>query len=96
MFFEIEGFEWDKTKAEINEKKHKVSFHEAVSVFYDDNALLYPDPEHSVYEERFLLLGRSELHNILMVVHCERDNNVRIISARKATAKEAAQYRSKL
>ena len=83
--FSIEGFEWDKKKAEINEKKHGITFDEAITVFYDDHAILIPDPDHSFYEERFLLLGRSERSNILVVVHCERDNNLRIISARKPT-----------
>lgn len=92
--FSIEGFEWDQNKADINEKKHKVTFNEAVTVFYDEYALLLPDFEHSIYEERFLLLGLSERSNMLLVVHCERDNNIRIISARKATPKEIEQYRS--
>ncbi|MFZ7236495.1 BrnT family toxin [Avibacterium gallinarum] len=93
--FSIAGFEWDKTKAEINEKKHGVTFNEAVSVFYDDDALLIPDPEHSYFEERFVLLGISEKSNVLVVVHCERDENIRIISARKATKREESQYRGK-
>ncbi|OOF51005.1 hypothetical protein BKK54_04745 [Rodentibacter genomosp. 1] len=91
--FSIAGFEWDKNKAEINERKHGINFTEAVSVFYDDDALLIPDPDHSFLEERFLLLGRSEKSNVLVVVHCERDNNIRIISARKATKREINQYR---
>ncbi|WP_373100584.1 MULTISPECIES: BrnT family toxin [Pasteurellaceae] len=91
--FSIEGFEWDKHKAEINERKHGINFNEAITVFYDDNALLIPDPDHSFLEERFLLLGRSEKSNVLVVVHCERDNNIRIISARKATKREINQYR---
>lgn len=91
--FSIDGFEWDKAKAEINLKKHQVSFDEAMTVFYDDNALLLPDPDHSFNEERFILLGYSQLNNILVVVHCERENNIRIISARKATLKEMTQYR---
>ncbi|MCQ9121944.1 hypothetical protein BKG95_05285 [Rodentibacter pneumotropicus] len=91
--FSIDGFEWDKHKAEINERKHGINFNEAVSVFYDDDALLIPDPDHSFLEERFLLLGRSEKSNVLVVVHCERDNNIRIISARKATKREINQYR---
>lgn len=90
--FSIEGFEWDKKKAEINEKKHGITFDEAITVFYDDHAILIADPDHSFYEERFLLLGRSERGNILVVVHCERDNNLRIISARKATKQETIQY----
>lgn len=91
--FSIDGFEWDKHKAEINERKHGINFNEAITVFYDDNALLIPDPDHSFLEERFLLLGRSEKSNVLVVVHCERDNNIRIISARKATKREINQYR---
>ncbi|EQA08044.1 BrnT family toxin [Glaesserella parasuis] len=90
--FSIEGFEWDKKKAEINEKKHGITFDEAITVFYDDHAILIADPDHSFYEERFLLLGRSERSNILVVVHCERDNNLRIISERKATKQETIQY----
>ncbi|KAE9536767.1 hypothetical protein A1D25_10600 [Ursidibacter arcticus] len=92
MFF-IEGFEWDSHKADLNEKKYNITFNEAMSVFYDDDALLIPDPEHSFQEQRFLLLGRSKFSNILVVVHCERDSNIRIISARRATKREAAQYR---
>ncbi|EPZ99699.1 BrnT family toxin [Glaesserella parasuis] len=90
--FSIEGFEWDKKKAEINEKKHGITFDEAITVFYNDHAILIADPDHSFYEERFLLLGRSERSNILVVVHCERDNNLRIISERKATKQETIQY----
>ncbi|MDG6448429.1 BrnT family toxin [Glaesserella parasuis] len=90
--FSIEGFEWDKKKAEINEKKHGITFDEAITVFYDDHTILIADPDHSFYEERFLLLGRSERSNILVVVHCERDNNLRIISERKATKQETIQY----
>ncbi|WP_439239716.1 BrnT family toxin [Lonepinella sp. BR2919] len=89
---EINGFEWDRNKAEINELKHNVSFNEAITVFYDDDALLIPDPEHSFFEERFLLLGLSLHNNTLVVVHCERDENIRIISARHATKKEKEQY----
>lgn len=88
----IEGFEWDSHKALLNERKHQITFNEAVTVFYDDNALLIPDPEHAFQEERFLLLGRSEQRNVLVVVHCEREQNIRIISARKATKRETAQY----
>lgn len=94
--FTIDGFEWDSNKATINQKKHGVTFEEAISVFYDDNALLQPDPAHSFLEERFLLLGLSEVNNMLVVVHCERDNNIRIISARLATKNETEQYRKKL
>lgn len=90
---QINGFEWDSEKALRNQQKHGVSFLEAVSVFYDDNALLIADPDHSVGEERFLLLGRSDKDSLLVVVHCERNTNIRIISARFATQRESRQYR---
>lgn len=90
---QINGFEWDSAKALRNLQKHGVSFIEAVSVFYDDNALLISDPDHSEGEERFLLLGRSNKENLLVVVHCERNTNIRIISARLATKRESSQYR---
>lgn len=88
----IDGFEWDYYKELINLKKHGISFSEAISVFYDDNAILISDPDHSFGEERFLLLGQSQKANLLVVVHCEREKNLRIISARYATKKEIAQY----
>lgn len=93
--FSIDGFEWDKNKAEINYKKHAITFDEAMTVFYDDNAILIPDPEHSFYEERFILLGLSLSNNMLVVVHCKRGDNIRIISARSATKRETEQYRGK-
>lgn len=87
-------FEWDQQKDRINTHKHGVSFDEAKSVFFDDNAVLYADPDHSDTEERFLLLGMSLKLRILLVCHCmHRDGFViRIISARKATAKERRAY----
>lgn len=87
-------FEWDKNKNIQNIKKHEVSFEEAVSVFYDENALLIPDPIHSSYEERFIILGYSFNKGLLVVCHCYRSNEniIRLISARKATKKERIQY----
>lgn len=87
-------FEWDQNKNEINRKKHRVSFEEAQTVFYDVNGILIPDPEHSESEERFILLGFSALARLLLVCHCYRgqDDVIRIISARKATPFEARQY----
>ncbi|MGI0518498.1 BrnT family toxin [Treponema denticola] len=84
-------FEWD---FEINLKKHKVSFEEAESVFYDPNAILISDPEHSDEEDRFIILGVSNKSKILVVCHCYRVNDevIRIISARKATTNEKKQY----
>lgn len=86
--------EWDENKAQINIAKHGVTFEEAASVFYDDEALLKTDPDHSENEDRFILLGMSEMANVLFVCHCYRtdDEIIRIISARKATKKEAKQY----
>lgn len=87
-------FEWDENKNSINKKKHSVSFEEAKTVFYDDNALMIDDPEHSEQEERFIILGTSHKANLLVVCHCYRQSEtvIRIISARKATKSEAKQY----
>jgi len=87
-------FEWDKNKAKSNLKKHGVSFEEAQSVFYDDLAVQFFD-EDDTSEERFILLGTSNLTRVLVVVHCERDEGgvLRIISARKATRAEMQYYR---
>ena len=88
------SFEWDENKNRINKIKHKVSFEEAETVFYDENAVLIPDPDHSEYEERFILLGFSARARMLMVCHCYRQSEtvIRIISARKADAMETEQY----
>ena len=87
-------FEWDKTKAASNLRKHGVSFEEAETVFYDDLAVQFFDTEHSSDEERFLLLGMSSDANLLLVCHCERlgGDVIRIISAREATKRESAYY----
>ena len=87
-------FEWDENKNEANKRKHKISFEEAQTVFYDEEALLISDPEHSQEEDRFILLGYSRQAKLLVVCHCYRskDNVVRIISARKATGNEEKQY----
>ena len=88
-------FQWDNNKANINLKKHGVSFEEAKSVFWDENARVIHDPEHSKNEDRFLILGFSEALRILIVCHCchEDEKIIRVISARKATSKEIKQYR---
>lgn len=86
-------FQWDEIKNEINQKKHGVSFEEAKTVFYDEQALLEYDELHSDSEDRFRILGRSARGNILLVVHCIREEKIiRIISSRKATATEKAGY----
>ena len=87
-------FSWEEEKNKTNRKKHGVSFEEAQTVFYDDNAIEFDDPDHSENEDRFLMLGISGRLRMLLVCHCYRANDsvIRIISARKATRKEAEQY----
>jgi uncharacterized DUF497 family protein len=69
------SFEWDPKKAESNEAKHGVSFDEAKTVFYDERALVIPDPDHSRLEDRFVIMGMSSLRRALVVVHCLRGDN---------------------
>jgi uncharacterized DUF497 family protein len=87
-------FEWDPRKAALNERKHGVDFEDAQTVFSDERARLIDDPDHSDLEERFVLLGLSNSLRLLVVVHCYRSegNTIRIISARKATPREAKFY----
>lgn len=87
-------FEWDAAKAVANASKHAVTFEEASTVFEDEHARLRDDPEHSEDEDRFILLGMSKHLRILVVAHCYRESDevVRIISARRATDREAKQY----
>jgi len=88
------SFDWDEEKNRKNVKKHKVSFEEAVTVFYDENAIVFDDPDHSKDENRFLIIGESMTDKLLIVSHCYRDNDnvIRIISARPAVKKEKAYY----
>ena len=87
-------FEWDESKNKANAQKHGVSFEEAQTVFYDENALLIDDPDHSADEDRFILFGISLSLRLLVVCHCYRQSEtiIRIISARKATRSESKQY----
>jgi len=87
-------FDWDAHKAATNLHKHGVSFEEARTVFFDEDALLRPDEDHSDEEDRFLLLGLSNRLRILIVCHCyrEEDEIIRVISARKANPIERYQY----
>ena len=87
-------FEWDETKNQSNQQKHKISFDEAKTVFYDEEARIIDDTEHSEGEERFVILGLSKKANLLVVCHCYRASEtvIRIISARKATRTETKQY----
>lgn len=88
-------FEWDKSKATANFRKHGISFDEAKSVFSDEQAKLISDPDHSGEEDRFILLGYSSNIRLLVVCHCYRTDEgiIRIISARKASRHEATSYR---
>jgi len=87
-------FEWNSTKADANIKKHGVSFEEAKSVFYDEFAIQFYQNDNVEGEDRFLMLGLSATHKVLMICHCERNsgNIVRIISAREATKNERKFY----
>ena len=85
-------FEWDRTKAAANKRRHGVSFLEASTVFGDPLSILLPDPDHSYDEERFLLLGRSRHQRLLVVSHAERPPKTRLISARLATQSESKKY----
>ena len=87
-------FEWDDKKAVANFKKHGVRFEEAKSVFVDERAKLIDDPDHSEDEDRFVILGISSALRLLLVCHCYRSegNVIRIISARKAVAREFKSY----
>lgn len=91
---EILKFEWDKKKNEINKKKHGLSFEEAKEVFGDENAILFDDPDHSLDEDRFLIIGSVKSSKICIVSHCYRDNDevIRLISAREATNNEKRIY----
>lgn len=87
-------FEWDLGKAHANRSKHGISFEEAQSVFFDEQAIQFYDEDHSGPEDRFILLGMSIHSKILIVCHCERASGkvIRIISARKATPSEREFY----
>ncbi len=88
------GFEWDREKALSNHKKHGVTFEEAATAFLDEQGLLIPDPDHSQAEERLILLGFDSKSRLLVVVHCARRRGsvIRLVSARRATRREAIQY----
>nr|MBI3612446.1 BrnT family toxin [Nitrospirota bacterium] len=85
-------FEWDPAKADANVRKHGVTFDEASTVFGDPLNLLMPDPDHSLDEERYLLLGMSNRRRLLIVAFAERPPRTRLISARRATREERRQY----
>ena len=87
-------FVWNKNKALLNKRKHGISFEEAQTIFYDENAIEFFDPDHSEKEDRFILLGLSVKLRVLVVCHCLREEStvIRIISARKATHHEEKNY----
>jgi uncharacterized DUF497 family protein len=85
-------FEWDLNKAEANLAKHEVSFEEAMRVFADPLARIFPDEEHSVYELREIIIGHSAEHQLILVNFTAIDDRVRIFSARKATRRERKDY----
>lgn len=91
LFVNLE-FEWDAAKASENLKNHRVSFEEAKSIFNDPLLLTFPDPEHSDEEHRYINIGVSSHSRILLVVFTDRKGKLRIISSRKATAKEKKLY----
>jgi len=85
-------FEWDPNKAEINLRKHGVSFAEAGTVFGDELAITVPDPDHSDDENRYITVGWSNRRSLLIVSHTDRDDKIRIISARELTPRERKTY----
>jgi uncharacterized DUF497 family protein len=85
-------FEWDREKATKNLRKHRVSFEEAVTVFYDPLSATFDDPDHSIDEGRFITIGYSSHGHLLVASHTERAKTIRIISARPATAHERKRH----
>lgn len=85
-------FEWDHTKAENNERKHELSFQEASTCFGDALALTFPDPDHSDNEDRFITFGRTITGKHVIIAHTDRDDAIRIISARPMTSLERRTY----
>jgi uncharacterized DUF497 family protein len=89
------NFEWDPGKARQNRRKHRISFQEAATVFGDPLAVTYPDPDHSLSEQRFITVGMSSAGRVLIIAHVDRNENVRIINARKTTQRERKYYEEK-
>ena len=94
MYVQYIHFVWDEVKNRQNFSKHGISFEEARTAFFDERARLAHDPDHSGAEDRSLLLGMSQRLRLLLVCHCYRENEeqIRIVSARKATQAESRQY----
>jgi uncharacterized protein len=85
-------FEWNPDQAAINLRKHGISFQEAATVFGDSLSVTFPDPDHSIEEDRYVIIGMSRLGQLLVVSHTDRGNRTRIISARRATRQERRFY----
>lgn len=85
-------FEWNLDKAALNFEKHDVSFQEAATVFNDLLSVTFPDPDHSIRENRYVIIGISQYGQLLVVAHTDRGDKVRIISARKVTRQERRFY----
>jgi uncharacterized protein len=85
-------FEWDDKKASGNLRKHGVEFSEASTVFRDILSSTFPDPDHSIEEDRYITIGQSDLGRVLIVSHTDREERIRIISARTATRRERKAY----
>ena len=85
-------FEWDPEKAKVNLQKHQVDFEEACTLFDDPQFIAFLDEEHSADEERYITIGLSNKNRLLMVAHTDRNNHIRIISARKVTKHEEKFY----
>jgi uncharacterized DUF497 family protein len=88
----VQLFEWHASKARTNLQEHGVSFDEAMSAFRDPLSVTIPDPDHSYDEERLILLGLSRLGRLLVIVHVDSDDSIRIVSARLANRHERRQY----
>jgi uncharacterized DUF497 family protein len=85
-------FEWDSNKAQLNKKKHGITFEEASTIFGDSLSITIHDPAHSIGEDRFVTIGTSANGKLIVAVHTERDDIIRIISARNANRNERRQY----
>lgn len=85
-------FEWDLKKAQLNLKKHGVSFQEAATIFGDPLSVTFPDPDHSVGESRYVTIGMSQFERLIVIAHTDRGERVRLISARRATRRETRFY----
>lgn len=85
-------FAWDLRKAVANLRRHGVSFADAATAFEDPLSITIPDPDHSDHEERFILIGQSQKQQLVVVAHVERDETIRIISARPASRRERTRY----